>query len=718
MKSRIYSSGYVKTTSKGTLWIPVFLAIGFLMAFLVAELIKLGNWFGMEYTRDQVGMLYENLWKDGFLTTGYVIVVIAAAINSISQFWYLYSAKKVDFYHCLPVKRSAMFWHKAYVSVLYYLIPYVVMEFLSVCIGAMRGFFSLHLMKLALIMLLLHLLLYLMLYFGIVLVISLTGNLLMGGICLGGLVLYGPVLSELIKAYQASFFDTYAHMSYGLTEFLYDYVSPVNLGMVSIERYSDGKCGPAVLMILAVTMVLGTAGYFAYVKRSFENTGKALVYPWTAIVLRLLVVIPGGLLIGILFYMTPTNVKSRVPWWIFGMIAGTILVHGILEVIIQMDFRRFLGHKLQLLLCGAVVALCALNYQFDLQGYDSYMPKYDSIASMSSSLGMLGEYFSDVTEENGYYKINENTYVSGGQSGYDIGISQDIYKVIKESAEFTKQAHYKEDEYGIDYTQFSFGYLLKSGETIYRNYYMTAEQVEELLLACYTEGTLKSIKYSSLEIDTKYLKRVTGTFCTGNEYVLFQNDSGKRVELVEALKEDIKEASSTTLTGMPCAMLALSYEGVPRITTITSMVPGHSSTCYMSSGFYVYPEFTRTIAILKETGYPLSLEEVSLDKVEIRYWIGDSGEETETITYVDKEQLQEIKKALVSTALYPSWKPYVCDWSEINLYLDGKEAGDDWLLEKDTYPEFMKKDEKAARPELVKRTADIGAVAYGMAYDG
>ena len=47
MKSKIYSSRYMKVSSKGMMWIPAFVTIGFLLAFPVAELIMLGNWFGM-----------------------------------------------------------------------------------------------------------------------------------------------------------------------------------------------------------------------------------------------------------------------------------------------------------------------------------------------------------------------------------------------------------------------------------------------------------------------------------------------------------------------------------------------------------------------------------------------------------------------------------------------------------------------------------------------
>ena len=158
MRSRIFSSKYIRTISKGRAWIPAFLTLGFLLAFPVTGLVKLGSWQNLEYTVDQMGVLYNHLWKDGFVLAGMFVAAIAAFMNSVNGFIYLYSGKKTDFYHGLPLKRSEIFTEKTVTGLLYYLIPYVIMEFLAVCIGAARGFFSLNIAGMAVKMLLLHLL--------------------------------------------------------------------------------------------------------------------------------------------------------------------------------------------------------------------------------------------------------------------------------------------------------------------------------------------------------------------------------------------------------------------------------------------------------------------------------------------------------------------------------------------------------------------------------
>ena len=376
MKSKIYSSRYMKVTSKGLVWIPAFVTIGFLLAFPVAELIMLGNWFGMEYTAREINALYVNLWQNGFMITGLAVAALAALFNGISQFWYLYSLRKIDFYHSLPVKRNRMFWYKTLQSLLYFLVPYLVMEFFAICIGAMRGFFSLHLMKLAFLMMVFHLMLYLLMYFSVVLVICITGHLLMGALLLVAAVAYGPVLSVLLDLYEMAFYYTRSESSYGFVKWLKEMASPFTISYTFVKKYAEGNYGGILIAVILVTAALGGLGYYAFVHRRSERTGMAFVFPWIGTVVKFLIVVPGGLGIGFIFYMLSSD-SSRTIWWIFGLILGTLLAGGIMEIIYYRDFRRFFSHKIQLVINGACVALVACVFFFDLTGYDEYVPSYD-----------------------------------------------------------------------------------------------------------------------------------------------------------------------------------------------------------------------------------------------------------------------------------------------------------------------------------------------------
>ena len=114
MKSRIFSSKHLKTISKGQSWIPAFITLGFLLAFPVTGMVKLSSWRDLQYSDLQIQILYNNLWKDGFVLSGLIIVSIAAFMNSVNGFIYLYSGKKTDYYHGLPMKRTEMFLERVF----------------------------------------------------------------------------------------------------------------------------------------------------------------------------------------------------------------------------------------------------------------------------------------------------------------------------------------------------------------------------------------------------------------------------------------------------------------------------------------------------------------------------------------------------------------------------------------------------------------------------
>ena len=386
MKSRIFSSKHLKTISKGQIWIPAFITLGFLLAFPVTGMVKLSSWRDLQYSDLQILILYNNLWKDGFVLSGLIIASIAAFINSVNGFIYLYSGKKTDFYHGLPMKRAELFLERVVSGLVYYLMPYIITEFLMICIGAMRGFFSLNIMGMAVRMLFLHLIIYLVIYFSIVLIISVTGNMLMGILCLGGMYLYGIVLNLLLVAYGRSFWRTFfSEYQYGGFNTLLHTASPGTLILSMVSDYAEGKTGKLLAAVIILGVILGVLAWIAYKKRPSEAAGKSMVYTWVSIVVRFMVVVPGGLAVGWIFYSLTTG-KVRILWWIFGMILGTVVIHGLLETIYQMSFQGFFAKKIQLVIAGGLVAVCALFFQKDLLHFDSYIPKQEDIVSVNLNM--------------------------------------------------------------------------------------------------------------------------------------------------------------------------------------------------------------------------------------------------------------------------------------------------------------------------------------------
>ena len=482
MKSRIFSSKHLKTISKGQSWIPAFITLGFLLAFPVTGMVKLSSWRDLQYSDLQIQILYNNLWKDGFVLSGLIIASIAAFINSVNGFIYLYSGKKTDFYHGLPIKRAELFLERVVSGLVYYLMPYIITEFLMICIGAARGFFSLNIMGMAVKMLFLHLIIYLVIYFSIVLVISVTGNMLMGILCLGGMYLYGIALSLILVAYGQSFWQTFfPEYQYGRFNALLHMASPGTLILSMVSDYAEGKTGKLLAAVIILGVILGVLAWTAYKKRPSESAGKSMVYSWISIVVRFMVVVPGGLAVGWIFYSLTTG-KVRILWWIFGMILGTIVIHGLLETIYQMSFQVFFTKKLQLVIAGVLVAVCALIFQKDLLHFDSYIPKQEDIVSVNLNMMSFDQdYYENVQKtKDGDYEITDaNNWAESAMAfiGKN-GIGDQTYKALQDIV----SGNPKSEAIDGDYTYYtSIKYTLKSGKEIYRKYWIGTENLSALV---------------------------------------------------------------------------------------------------------------------------------------------------------------------------------------------------------------------------------------------
>ena len=125
MKSKTFSGRSLRSSLKGSTWILVLLLLGFMVAFPVAELMLIGNQTD-EIHRMTFAMICSYLIVPGFLVT-----MLAAVVNALNEFWYLFSRDKIDFYHSLPVTRSRSFWEKAIRGLVLYLVPYVIMELIT-----------------------------------------------------------------------------------------------------------------------------------------------------------------------------------------------------------------------------------------------------------------------------------------------------------------------------------------------------------------------------------------------------------------------------------------------------------------------------------------------------------------------------------------------------------------------------------------------------------
>ena len=83
-------------------------------------------------------------------------------------------------------------------------------------------------------------------------------------------------------------------------------------------------------------------------------------------------------------------------------------------------------------------------------------------------------------------------------------------------------------------------------------------------------------------------------------------------------------------------------------------LPGMKASNWYNADIFVYPSFKRTLAILEETGYPLSMDEVPIASVRADFYSQDR-EYMHTLEYTEKQEVEQIKKVLIPVNLLPAW---------------------------------------------------------------
>ena len=565
-------------------------------------------------------------------------------------------------------------------------------------------------MGMAVKMFFLHIIIYLVIYFSIVLVISVTGNMLMGILCLGGMYLYGIVLNLILVAYGQSFWQTFfsAEYQYGRFNALLHMASPGTLILNMVSDYAEGKTGKLLAAVIILGVIFGVLAWTAYKKRPSESAGKSMVYSWISIVVRFMVVVPGGLAVGWIFYSLTTG-KVRILWWIFGMILGTVIIHGLSETIYQMSFQGFFTKKLQLVIAGALVAVCALIFQKDLLHFDSYIPKQEDIASMNLNMMSFDQdYYENVQKtKDGEYEITDaNNWAEPAMAfvGKN-GIGDQTYKALQDIV----SSNPKGEVIDGDYTYYSIiKYTLKSGKEIYRKYWIGTENLSALVKGLYEEENLKEQKFGFLDLDQKYLKNIGLNDASGNGYSIFQNDSDKMKQLLEAMKQDVDAATAEDFMQVPGVKIDFSYQ-FPGKQSVNNMVPGNTNTDVQYANWIVgiYPSFKNTLAILKETGYPLTVEDLDIEKIMLNYFNDEDGQQ-EDVTYEMPEEIKALKEAL--TVRYNG---YVDKDSEIyqniyvSVYTDKGEAVNAYGLKTEKLPDFVK--EKITEMGIIQSSMQMDA---------
>ncbi|MBE5950394.1 MAG: hypothetical protein E7260_02230 [Lachnospiraceae bacterium] len=554
-----------------------------------------------------------------------IVASVGALICGMSGFAFLHSKKQVDFYHSLPVKREMLFAVRFTNGVLFFLIPYVISLLYVFLLCGLFDAMSWKVLQGGLVGLVIHLMGFIIMYLFTILAVLLTGKLLMAFLGFAVFCFYAPAVYLLTEALKDVFFISLYGGSVGAMEdiiFSMKYVSPLSYycslfySVYQAETMKTFWIELGCFVIFAA--VLAVACLWLYKKRRSETSETAMSFKVSEPIIRILIAIPVGVLVGFMFFLIEQDYgdgSSAVLWMLFGCVLGAFLVHGFVESLFRGDIKKCLSHKWQLLATIGVAVVIPLCFYLDVFGYDSYLPNKSQVKGMAmynSDLRFGGSYY-EMKDGDSYY-VNPQEYgLSASVEEFDAmyelaGILSEYTKTTRKNLfRFGRVRNYQyvpETEYGTYMTDFSIRYTLKNGKEVTRTYEYNYWAVLDLLEQIYNQEEYKKT--------------------TSPMYMA--EDEGYRVKYVDCVSPLTEDAYRIRVNGQELQriyveeLFAMSFDEVIQSAAIGRLEFLYEGDWYSYSAI-LYPQMTRTIAMLKECGYevPLLTEAENIKELHINY---------------------------------------------------------------------------------------------------
>lgn len=606
-----------------------------------------------------------------------IIFIVLSLVMAMSGFSYLYSKKKVDLYHSLPVKREVLYFIKLINGILIVVIPFIICEIVaSLLVIANTGKISV--LIAAIWAIAEWTLLFILSYFLTLFSIMLTGNMLIGILACGFFSFYFPLISLVLKGYQSSFFDTYY-----TSGFIIENVLPNMSSFMLMFNIFELKWLTRIIIVILASIAFLFINLFLYKKRASEAAGKSVSFNVIKLPIKAMMVI----FISILMYLLGYEVMNdSIGWGLFGLIVSGAITHCVMEIIYNQDFKKIFAKKIELLVLIIISIFIAAAFQFDIFGYDSYIPSASQIKSTAVISDLLEsnseQYYNKVEISDGYYDESfvDVDYASDSKIEADQIKKMDIQNkdaVLELARQGIEAAKYDLEPQG-DFDRVLISYKLKNGRTVGRVYYVDLDQSTSGLSSVYADESYKKSSYPILSENPENIVSVDFNGIMDNDtHIVFHDDELKK-KFVETYKKELMNLDyETKLKSYPFASIRFNndfmegalrkYAGFNYTSDSTTAVNSKWENVYANSlesvGFYpIYPEFKETLALLKEMDveviYKFPAEYVESIDVSYNDWenidLDDNDEvsgsytgATTVKTFTDKKDIEDILDKLV-----------------------------------------------------------------------
>lgn len=560
-----------------------------------------------------------------------VVLIMVAIVSAFTGFQYLHSKIKLDFYHSLSVKRMGLFFIQFLSGVLIYVIPAFICMLFALAVGGVNGLLTGSIVILALKAFLIHILYYLVIYGTAIMAVMMTGKIIVAFLALSVFFFYGPVVNLILNGLVYKFFTTAIGGGRGIFDMMASYFSPLTFclimeGKLSTGHASVGSKWLCIGILLLLALVITALCLLLYTIRKTEMADHSMAFPKTEGIIKFLLAVPISIAIG--FYASAMVSTNSFIWLLAGTVFGSLVSSILIEFIYHMDIREVFRHKLQMILALIVGIGIILVFRFDVVGYDMYLPDKEDISEMAVSYDPVNGSYAYKTEvtENGTSSYYGELY---GLEGNAVKNFDPIYEMAQEGVKWVK------DESRYEQERIAVRYILKSGRSVYRCYYVPRELVNEKMGLLYNTREFKDVNYPLLRTEDRNARYITLTDWNGGKSLNLTKE--QRDKLMETYKEELRNITyQELLDDQQIAILAIEFtQGSDDMTT------------GMEERYPITDSCVNTLALLKEYDYEVPMEPDAGKMTSITVSATNAEDQmTLEVEFTDKEEIKEILQYL------------------------------------------------------------------------
>lgn len=590
----------LKENLKRRSWTILLGLLGFLLVLPVKTAMELSQTrrllgrdkyhYGTAMTPDEIlkNTCMESLTFDGLLLA---FVLLLAVLLAIQGFSWIDSRKKLDLYMSVPVS-SGKRYRVVYLNGLgIFCSCYLVSLLLALLAAWVMGVMSLKVLGAAFLAFLCNLLFFTACYNLVLIAVMLTGNVL---VTLAGtmvLFLYEYLIRQVFRDLLSTYFRTYCQLNQSrmiFTSPLFSYTEGAEY-MNYLLSYESGGARHTILQSLCVTflqaLVYGVCAFLLFRMRRAESAGKAMAFGRSKDAVKLLLMIPATLALGLWFRSMS---GGEDLFTLLGMLVGLLLSHGLIQVIYEFDVRSILKKKWHILAAGAVSAGIFLCFYFDLTGYDSYVPGLSDVEAVAftfeNDIYGLNRYEAPFTPNMEYE--NRQTYMMEHMKSEE----EKTIEAVRRLAVMDQEKGADRTEYNAGYVPASIRYHLKNGGSVCRTIMVELETSAEWMDVIFADDDFQTTRYQVKEpLFEEHAAELEIQYSDGLEEVTYMGDAAG---LIRAYAQNLKKYSfSMMMEELPVGRLTFCY-----------YEPGRNDGYGCVWYYPVYSSFTETAELLREQG--------------------------------------------------------------------------------------------------------------------